>query len=119
MGRQQGITGHLRAHLAVAQDEVRQDGEHRFARGALYPPDDDPAQPDARIMRVARPAPPAATGRLVYELKAQGQDKGEDELDKRLAIVKQAKVGGFIKESGRYHEIRGNVSFPTVMRFVW
>ena len=28
MGGQQGITGHLRAHLAIAQDEMRQDGEH-------------------------------------------------------------------------------------------
>ena len=27
------------------------------------------------------------------ELKAQGQDEGEDELDKRLAIVQQVKVG--------------------------
>jgi hypothetical protein len=32
------------------------------------------------------------------ELKAQGQDKGEDEFDKRLAIVQQAKVGRFILE---------------------
>jgi hypothetical protein len=32
----------------------------------------------------------------VGELKAQGQDKDEDELDKRLAIVQQAKVGRFI-----------------------
>ena len=28
MGGQQGIAGHLRAHLAVAQDEVREDREH-------------------------------------------------------------------------------------------
>src|SRR4029434_7557713 len=70
---------------------------NRFARGALDAPDDDSTQTDARIMRVARQAPTAATGRLVGELKAQGQDKGEDELDKRLAIVKQAKVGGFIE----------------------
>jgi hypothetical protein len=32
------------------------------------------------------------------ELKAKGHDKGEDELNKRLAIVKQAKVRGFILE---------------------
>jgi hypothetical protein len=98
MRGQKRITGDLRAHLAIAQDEVGQDREHRFARGALDAPDDDSTQTDARIMRVARQAPTAATGRLVGELKAQGQDKGEDELDKRLAIVKQAKVGGFIVE---------------------
>jgi hypothetical protein len=34
----------------------------------------------------------------VGELKAKGQGKGEDALDKRLAIVKQAKVRGFILE---------------------
>jgi hypothetical protein len=31
-------------------------------------------------------------------LKATGQENGQDELDKRLAIVKQAKVGGVILE---------------------
>jgi hypothetical protein len=36
---QQGIAGHLGAHLAIAQDEVRQDGEHGFARRTLDPPD--------------------------------------------------------------------------------
>jgi hypothetical protein len=49
-------------------------------------------------MRVARQAPSAATGCHVLELKAKGEAKGEDDLDKRLAIVKQAKVGGFILE---------------------
>jgi hypothetical protein len=98
MGGQEGITGDRRAHLAVSQDEVREDREHRFARGALDAPDEDSTQTDARIMRVPRQAPTAATGRLVGELKAQGQDKGEDELDKRLAIVKQAKVSCFIVE---------------------
>ena len=44
MGGQQGIAGDLRAHLAIAQDEVRQDGEHRFTRRALDPPDGDPTQ---------------------------------------------------------------------------
>jgi hypothetical protein len=32
----------------------------------------------------------------VGEQEAQGQDKGEDELHKRLAIVQQAKAGRFI-----------------------
>jgi hypothetical protein len=40
--------------------------------------------------------PALATDRRVGELEAQGQDKGEDELHKRLAIVQQAKAGRFI-----------------------
>ena len=35
MGGQQGIAGHLRSHLAIAQDEVGEDREHRSTRGAL------------------------------------------------------------------------------------
>ena len=49
-------------------------------------------------MRVARQAPTAATGCLVCELKAKGQEKGEDAFDKRLAVAKQLKVGSFILE---------------------
>jgi hypothetical protein len=45
-------------------------------------------------MRVAGETPAPATGRRMCELKAQGQDKGEDTLDKRLAIGKQTKVDG-------------------------
>ena len=84
MRRQQGITGHLRAHLAIAQDEVRQDREHRFARRALETPDGDPTQTDTDIMRVARQAPAPATGGLVFELKAEGQDEGEHTFEKAL-----------------------------------
>jgi len=49
-------------------------------------------------MRVARQAPTAATGRLMLELKAKGEEKGKDELDKRLAVVKELTVGRFIVE---------------------
>ena len=101
MRGQQGIAGHLRAHLAIAQDEVREDREHRFTRGALDPPDGEPTQPDTDIMGVAGQAPAAATGRLVLELKAQGQEEGEDTFDKRLAIAKQLKVGRFVSENRR------------------
>ena len=65
VGGQQGIAGHLGSHLAVAQDEMRQDGEHRFARGALDAPDGETAQADTGIMGVARQAPAAAAGGLV------------------------------------------------------
>ena len=89
VGGQQGIAGHLRSHLAVAQDEVGQDGEHRFARGALDAPDGEPAQADTGIMGVARQAPALAAAGLVGELKAEGEEKGEDELDKRFAVAKE------------------------------
>ena len=47
-------------------------------------------------MRMPRQAPAAVTGRLVSKLKANGQEEGEHELEKRLAIAKQLKVGRFI-----------------------
>jgi hypothetical protein len=98
MAGHQRIASDLGSHLAIAQDEMRQDGEHGFARRALDAPDGDPAQADAHVMRVAGQAPAAATGRLMLELKAKGEEKGEDELDKRLAVVKELKVGDFIVE---------------------
>ena len=87
MRRQQGIAGHLGAYGAIAKDEMRQDREDGFARGALDAPDGEPTQPDTDIMRVAGETPTAATSGRVGELQAQGQNKSEDELDKRLAIV--------------------------------
>ena len=75
---------------------MREDGEHRATRRALDPPDGEPTQPDPGIMRVARQASAPATGGLVFELKAEGQEKGEDTFDKRLAIAQQLKVGCFV-----------------------
>jgi len=43
-------------------------------------------------MGVTRQASTATTGRLVCQLKAQGQEKGKDAFDKRLAIAQQLKV---------------------------
>src|SRR5262245_28521387 len=77
---------------------MRQHGEHRFARGALHPPDTDPPKPDPHIMREARQAPAAATGRLVLELEAENHEESEHTFDKRLAIFNQAEVGGFISK---------------------
>jgi hypothetical protein len=77
---------------------VREDREHRAARGALEAPDYDPTQTDAHIMRVARQASASATGRLMGELKAQGKEEGEDAFDKRFAVAKEPKVGRFIVE---------------------
>src|SRR5215475_11513097 len=77
---------------------MRQDGEHGFARRALDTPDGDSPHPDAQVMRVPGQASAAATGRLMLELKAQGEEQGEDEFDKRLAVVKELNVGHFIVE---------------------
>src|SRR5712691_4551614 len=96
MGRQQGIASDLRSHLTITQDEMRQDRKHRFARRALYPLDDDPTQTDTDIMRVTGQAPAATTGRLVGELKAKGEEKGEDAFDKRFAIATQLIIGRFV-----------------------
>ena len=39
---------------------------------------------------------PAATGRLVLELKPEGQDERQHQFEKRLAVAKQLKVGRFV-----------------------
>jgi hypothetical protein len=75
---------------------MRQDGEDGFTPRTLDAPDGHPTQPDTDIMGVARQAPALATGRLVFQLKTQGQDEGENKFQKRFAIAKQLKVGGFI-----------------------
>ena len=96
MGRPQGIASDRRMHLAITQDEVGQDGEHRTTRGALDAPDGDATQPDPEVMRVAGQAPTSLTSRFVCKLKAKGEEKGEDAFDKRFAIAKQLIIGRFI-----------------------
>ena len=98
VGGQQRITGALRSHPAVAQDEVREDREHGSACRALDAPDAQTTQPDPHIMGVAGQAPAAATGRLVCELKAKGQEKGEHAFDKRLPIAQELKGGRFVSK---------------------
>jgi hypothetical protein len=89
-------------HLAITQDEVGQDGEHRTTRGALDAPDGDSTQPDPEVMRVAGQAPTSLTRRFVFELKAQGEEKGEDAFDKRFAIAKQLIIGRFVLKVDGY-----------------
>jgi hypothetical protein len=45
------------SHLAIAQDEMREDGEHRFAPRTLETPDNDPTEADSDVMGVAGQAP--------------------------------------------------------------
>ena len=49
-------------------------------------------------MGVACQAPASATGRLMFELKAQGEEKGEHTFDKRLPVCNQVKVGRVISK---------------------
>jgi len=49
-------------------------------------------------MGVARQAPTLTAAGLVEKLKAEGEEKGEDELDKRLGVVKELVVRRFIVE---------------------
>ena len=77
---------------------MREDREHDLAPCTLDEPDGETTQPDTDVMRVAGETPTPTAGRCMCELKAKGQEKGEDELDKRLAIVQQAEVGHFSLE---------------------
>jgi hypothetical protein len=98
MGREEDMTGSLRGHRAIAQDEVREDREHRSARRALKPPDGDATETDADLMRVACETPAPTAGCLVLELKAKGHDEGDDTFEERLPIAKQLEVGRFAPE---------------------
>jgi hypothetical protein len=83
-------------HLARAPDDIREDREYRFARGALKTPDRDPTQTDAHVMRVACQASAAATGRLVLQLKTQRQAERQHQFHTGLAVAKQLNVGRFV-----------------------
>ena len=68
-------------------NEVGQDREHGTTCGALETPDGDSVQTDPEVMRMAGQAPTSLTRRLVFELKAQGQDEGEHAFDKCFAVA--------------------------------
>src|SRR2546430_16058714 len=72
MGGEEDLTGYRRGHRAIAQDEVREDCEHRSARRALKPPDEDATKTDAEVMGMTRQASSTATCCLVLQLKAYG-----------------------------------------------
>ena len=92
MGGSQGITGTIRTHLTIAQNEVRQDREHRFTGRALDPPEGETTQPDTGIVGMAGQAPALAAAGLVEELKAESEEKRAHELDKRLGVTQELKV---------------------------
>jgi len=126
MGGDQGLAGDIGAHAAIAQDKVRQDGEHRLARGALDAPDGEAIQANPGIMGVTGQTATTRTGRLVGKLEADREDEGQDKLDKRFAIVDQLAVGGWILEidgegsvlACRFGGLR-HVSSPCWCWWVW
>src|SRR5215813_11226196 len=69
---------------------------NRFARRALDPPDGHTPPTETDIMRMPRQASAAVTGRIVFQLEAEGEEKSEHELEKRLTIAKELKVGRFV-----------------------
>jgi hypothetical protein len=65
------------------------------------------------------------TGRFVGELKAQGEDEGQDKLNECFAITEQREVGGLIVEIGGEGAVLAfgfvglwHVSSPFVWRWV-
>src|SRR5262245_10118922 len=75
---------------------MRSDGKYGFARGTLDPPDGETAQPYADVMGVPCHASAAATGRFVFQLKAERQEECHHEFDKRLAVAQKLKVCCFV-----------------------
>jgi hypothetical protein len=67
---------------------MRQDGEDGFAGRALQTPDGDSTQADPYVTGVVGQAPAATTGLLVFQLKAERHDEGEDTFEERLPIAK-------------------------------
>jgi hypothetical protein len=96
---QQHSAGPLRAHAAIASDEVREARDHRLTGRAWAAPESDPAQTDADRMGVTRQAPAAITEGRVLALATAGQKAGEDPLEKRLPIAQQLKGRGCIAKS--------------------
>jgi hypothetical protein len=95
MSGQQGIASRLGSPLAVAQDEMGPHGEYRLAPRTLNAPNGQTAEPNAGIVGVAGQTA-AAAGGFVGELKANGEDEGEDALDERLGVAQELRVGGLI-----------------------
>jgi hypothetical protein len=89
VGSDQGLPGYIGTHTAIAQDEVGQHRKDSLARGTLNAPEGEAAEANPSIMGMAGETAAAVTGRFVAELKADGEDKGQDKLDECLAIVEE------------------------------
>jgi hypothetical protein len=77
---------------------MRQDHEHGFAPRTLHPPNGDSTQTNTDMMRVACKTLAPEAGSPVLKMKAKGQEKSENELDKCLARFNQVEVGRFVSK---------------------
>jgi hypothetical protein len=98
MGSDEGLAGDIGSHLAITQEQLGKHGKDGAASGALHTPEGETAEANTSIMGVASQSTAAVTARFRVELKAQREDEGQDELDERLAIMKQLCGCGFIVE---------------------
>jgi hypothetical protein len=79
--------------------------------------DGEPTQADPDVMGVACRAAASLTGRLGFQLKAKGQEKGDHQCNKCLAIVTPLNVGRLIVEidgDGAVVSRRGDCCDPGV-----
>src|SRR5262249_62163959 len=89
----QGLSGDIGAHAAIAQDEVWQDGAHRLACGALKAPDGETAQTHACIMGVAGGTNTHRTKGLVGRAGAGRQRERQDKIEKKVDDAQPMKKG--------------------------
>src|SRR5262249_42267102 len=93
---EQGIRS-LKPGLLI-YNEVREHREHRATRHTLDSPDSDPMHTEADIMRVTCETPAPATGSLMCELKAEGEEESAHEFHKGLAVAQQLQVGRVVSK---------------------
>jgi hypothetical protein len=82
--------------VAIAQDEMRENGKHGFARGTLDTPEGEATKPKSGIMGVACETAAAMTRGIVTKLEADGEEESQNEFNERFAITQQLQVGRFI-----------------------
>jgi hypothetical protein len=96
VGGQPRGAGDIRRQLAIAPDDVGEDGTHRAPPRALETPERDAASTDPYIVGPTRQASSPTTGRLMLELEAEGEEEGAHPVNQCLAGCHQAAVCGFV-----------------------
>jgi hypothetical protein len=100
MGREEDMTGYLRGHRAIAQDDVREDREHRSARRALKPPDGD-APEDGGACRV-----PGATVRKPTVRSSPLDDAWKNQLSREQLFSGRTLMKHIIFSNGCSYDSR-------------
>jgi hypothetical protein len=96
MGSHHGIVGDLSFEPAISQDERRQDGKDRFALRPLKPPDHQTTKPNTGRVGMARQSISPRAPRVMLELEANGQDKGDHQINAGFALPQHVHVGSLI-----------------------